>query len=1144
MTKNKIWMVSGGTLLSFIIIARVVTRLLRVQGTDAWVLWGGLLVLGAAASALVHIYLSRKLAAAPPKAPPDDAIDVALDDARKKLAGMSRSKRVKIGNLPAVLVLGPAGSTKTSLVVLQSGLEPELLSGQVYRGEVISPTQTVNLWYAQGSILVEAGGDVLGDAARFSRLLEHLQPSPWRVALSRTKVQAARAVIVCFSCDELRSATSALTHARTLRASLLEVSKKLGIRLPVYVVFTKADRVPYFEDYVRSFTREEAQEVLGATLPALTDAPGSSYAESESQRLRGIFEHLFRSLALRRLTVLPRETREEIRAGAYEFPREFRKVADVAVQFLVELCKPSQLGLNPFLRGFYFTGVRAVVVADGAPVEVRTSNAGGPSVSIAATSVFNARELLANTPAPAVRQGARKVPEWVFVNRLFNGVIMQDRAAMRATAGGTRVNYARRALLAAAALAGVLLISGFTVSFARNSALEDSALDAVRGVAQPDGTDTGASAGQPLGSLDSLRATSARLREYERDGRPLSLTWGLYRGDDLLPPLRDVYFRRFEQLLWQQTRDALNASLRALPGEPGASTRYDRIYAALKAHLVTTSEHRRASPDSLPAVLLTYWPEAQTAAAQRQALALQQFGFFASELPYGNPMRDEQDAALVEKTRLLLRRLHGIDQFYDIMVGAASAKVPSIRFDQLFPPSAAVVRNSYSVPGAYSRAGWDLIQSDLRNVDRLAPEKWVVGDATLPPAERAQLAVDLRTRYLADYVRQWTQYLQAASVAGFGSIEDAVGKLTLLSGNQSPVLQALAVAAQNTAIDTMVVSPAFQPLHAVVPPTVTDQYLVEANKPYATALGTVLESVKQVPMTPPGPGQAAVVAQASANTAQASGAVRQLAQNFSTRGEAGAVGAAVRRLLEMPISNTADLLRAVPSAEANRKVAAFCQQFSQLTRKFPFSSGGADASIDEVSQALQGGTGALWTFYESALQDVIVQQGPRFAPRPGASPQPSQRFLTFFNAAADVSRALYDENGAGPELVFAIRPELTTEISEVTITVDRRSEVFTPTSAAGRTFTWVGTSARDVRISGRIGGAQVTLFQPAPGPWAIFRLFHQGEWQPRGSGHYGVRWQIPNRSGSLTADVSFAGGVPIFMPRHLDRLECVSRIAS
>ena len=55
---------------------------------------------------------------------------------------------------------------------------------------------------------------------------------------------------------------------------------------------------------------------------------------------------------------LARETRPQKLPGIYEFPREFRKLRRAMVQFLVDLCRPSQLTVGPFLRGFYFSGVR------------------------------------------------------------------------------------------------------------------------------------------------------------------------------------------------------------------------------------------------------------------------------------------------------------------------------------------------------------------------------------------------------------------------------------------------------------------------------------------------------------------------------------------------------------------------------------------------------------------------------------------------------------------------------------------------------------------------------------------------------------------------------------------------------------------
>src|SRR6476469_4027947 len=88
------------------------------------------------------------------------------------------------------------------------------------------------------------------------------------------------------------------------------------------------------------------------------------YAEEETRRLVGAFDSVFYSLADKRLHFLPRESDPQKIPGAYEFPREFRKLRTAVVQFLVDAGRPSQLRASPFLRGFYFSGVRPVTVQD------------------------------------------------------------------------------------------------------------------------------------------------------------------------------------------------------------------------------------------------------------------------------------------------------------------------------------------------------------------------------------------------------------------------------------------------------------------------------------------------------------------------------------------------------------------------------------------------------------------------------------------------------------------------------------------------------------------------------------------------------------------------------------------------------------
>ena len=118
---------------------------------------------------------------------------------------------------------------------------------------------------------------------------------------------------------------------------------------------------------------------------------GGVYAEEETARLTADFERLFRSLADARPEFLARETDATKLPGAYEFPREFRKIRPAVVQFLVDLCRPSQLTVGPFLRGFYFTGVRPIVINEVAPGgRARRSRRRGYGSAAGATGMFHA----------------------------------------------------------------------------------------------------------------------------------------------------------------------------------------------------------------------------------------------------------------------------------------------------------------------------------------------------------------------------------------------------------------------------------------------------------------------------------------------------------------------------------------------------------------------------------------------------------------------------------------------------------------------------------------------------------------------------------------------------------------------------------
>ncbi|MEW5926256.1 MAG: type VI secretion system membrane subunit TssM [Gemmatimonadota bacterium] len=1161
MTRTKISLASAGTLLAFLGLAGAADALLGLGERSRMVLWLGLGVLGAAAAVLVWLLMAPRRAAPPADAEQGELaeVDATLAAAQARLAEAGLAETSRLGKLPVVLVLGPGGSTKTTTLV-HSGLEPELLAGEVERNGATVPTAGVNLWYAQGTVFLEAGGRVVDEPRRWDRVVRRMQPDRLAAAFARG-AQAPRVAVVCFGCDELLkpgSAEGVPAAARRLRARLAEVSQRLGIRLPVYVLFTKADRLPYFDDYVRSFSRDEAQEVLGATLPASPPPSVGLYAEHESERVASAFRQIVRSLALRRVEVLPREAREEVRTGAYEFPRELRKVTDLATQFLVELCKPSQLGVSPFLRGFYFSGVRTVVVSD-APAALQPPAAPVQQVSLGATSVFSAaplRPAASPLPAPAAGGfGSREVPEWLFLKRLFREVILQDHAAMRVTGGGTRVNLLRRGLAGASAAAAAVLAVGMTVSFVQNRGLVRDALAAAEGVETLSAAGAEPPTADALRRLDALRARTEEVGAYEREGRPWRLGWGLYTGSRMHPELRRLYFDRFDRLLWGATRADLLASLDGLPDAPSGTAEYGSAYAGLKAHLVTTSHPRESTPAFLTPVLADRWSAAHPTDPERVELARRQFDFFARELPHGNPYREPPREATVARTRSYLGRFAGAERFYQAMLGEASREAGgNVEFNRSFPGSEAVLRNDYVVPGAFTREGWAFVQENRDAADRLfGGEEWVLGSRAVSPVDRDRLARELRSRYAADYVRHWQAFLEAGTPAGFGGLGDAAGKVGRMAANDSPLLQMLAVASRHTAVDSVQVGRVFQPVHSVVRPDSADRPAGGPNAQYMQALAGLHSSLKRAAGAPPVARQQALD-EASRSVAQVEGEARLLAQGFRIEGEAGRVGAAVQRLLLAPASalgsvNAATAALPDPEAEAkaaaataiNQQGAAFCRAYGRLAGRYPFNRrAAAEARMEEVSAVFQKEGSALRNLYEGALQPLLVRQGSGYTARAGAQPAPAPAFVSFFSRASDVSDALY-AGGSGPELAFTLRPQTSAEIPEITVAMDGQRVTFTRTSAADRAFRWNGSRAQGMRVTGKVNGAEVTLLE-AQGPWAVFRLFGRADWSAMDDGRWAARWRLAQPAMTLTTEVTFAEGIPLLDPDYLGRLGCVSRI--
>ena len=744
---QKLIRIVAAVMIVYCAIAFGITTLLHLKGASFWVLLGSLIAIGLLASAAILWFEKKKRDAQkrdenpqPDAGAPADELTQVLREAEMKLQSSQLGPNARYSTLPVIFLVGAPGSTKTTTMV-RSGLDPELLAGQVYQDNAIAPTRCANLWYSRQTVFIEPGDPVFNNGGQWVRLIRRMQPG--KLSAVRKGEQAPRAAVVCFSCETFlqAGATEAVANAaRMLHGKLNEISRQLGIALPVYVLFTKADRISFFHDYVHMLTNDEVTQVLGATLPLAAGPSQGVYADEQVSRLTEAFNNLYVSLCAKRLEFLPRENDPERLPGAYEFPRELRKTRTSIVQFLVDVCRPSELTAAPFLRGFYFCGVRPTFVREAVAAPARRS---GPPAGVfqpesGATGIFRLGQGGAPQQASAAEvTEVRKVPQWVFLNHFFNSVLLADHAALGSSVTSVKTNALRRFLLATAGALCLLYLLFATISFFHNRSLIAQVRTAAAGIAplpaQPGAVPDIAS----LRQLDKLRIALEKVARYNHEGAPLNYRWGLYAGKELYGKAKALYFDRFNQLLFGSTEQGLLGAITRLPAAPpgdsdaaagGGSgvcaatgstnaaatpvdphTTFDYTYDTLKAYLITTSNPEHASSD-LPPVLFARWSEGKNGLDDETAqLAKNQFSFYTYALenddnPYPD-LKSKRDDNAVAKGRNYLGLFKGIGPVYHWMLSDASQGIQPARFQQQVPGVQVMTAPTKSRPHIPKRAG-------------------------------------------------------------------------------------------------------------------------------------------------------------------------------------------------------------------------------------------------------------------------------------------------------------------------------------------------------------------------------------------------------------------------------------------------------
>ncbi|QSA96407.1 type VI secretion system membrane subunit TssM [Methylococcus sp. EFPC2] len=692
--------------------------------------------------------------------------------------------------LPWYAIIGAPGSGKTTALI-NSGLKfplAERLGKHAVRG--VSGTRNCDWWFTDEAVLLDTAG-------RYTTQDSHqaVDAAAWLSFLGLIKKYRPRrplnGLLVTLSLHDLLLQTEEerALHAAAIRRRVQELYEALGVRLPIYLLFTKTDLVAGFTDFFADLSQDERAQVWGETFPAEDpDRPADCALLFETA-----YDELLQRLNKRTFKRVQDERDVQRRALILDYPQQMGLLKPAMTAFLQAAFAANRYDRQALLRGVYFTSG----TQEGTPIDrVMGILAGAFRLDRQIQPVYSGRG------------------KSFFLTRLLKEVIFGE-----AGLAGIDPRVERRhQLIQVGAYAGVLLFAAglialWAVSYARNQAaiarveeqlpvLKAYHLGAANGVRDEEQWGSAARARFKvlLPRLDALLAA----RDVYKDPGWL-MGFGLYQGDKLQAAANHAY----EGLLRDYFRPAvILRQQERMQGDESASP--ELLYQTLKVYLMLADPQRLDAKVVAPWVKID-WEKSYATEPDVQARLSTHLGNLL-QLELEPAPVDENFVAAV---RAKLTQVPQVLQLYGrFKTEALVDHAHDVKVAELLGPSGAKVFASADgkdlatvvVPGLYSAYGYTelFLKKSLGYIREAVEQNWVLGkQAVVDPAEIGRLHEDFKKLYLGDYQKAWSGLLSSLKLRPAQSINQTVEVLDVLARPDTPLRPLLEAVEKNTSLSKL-----------------------------------------------------------------------------------------------------------------------------------------------------------------------------------------------------------------------------------------------------------------------------------------------------------------------------------------------------
>lgn len=1009
----------------------------------------------------------------------------------------------ELGELPWYIMIGPPGAGKTT-ALLNSGLRFPLrdqFGDQAMRG--VGGTRGCDWWFSDEAVLIDTAGryttqdsDADVDSAGWGGFLDLLKKHRSRRPINGVLVAISLADLMQQNEQERR------LHATAVKRRIQELQDRLGVKFPVYVLFTKTDLVAGFTEFFDDLGKEERAQVWGMSFPLDT----LDTAQGVVERFGPEFDGLLERLNSRLVTRLYQERDITRRALIQNFPYQMASLKPVADGFLQEVFRPSQFEGRFLLRGVYFTSG----TQEGTPIDRIMG-------SLATTFGLDRQTV------PSFSGRGRSY----FLTRLFRQVIFQESGI-----GGTSQRVARQQQLlqwgsyGTAAVATVAATAVWTVGYTRNVANIETIQAHVteyerqRAKLYPDSL-----LQQTLPALYTLREAGD---VYNNDPIGLPAALGMSKEGSLASAAKAAYHRALRAEFLPRLAQRLEYQLR-VPDAPA-----DFLQSALKVYLML-GDTSHLNPEMVKRWMELDWKKTFSGNPGRQEELKEHLDALLSE----SFAPIEVNETLVVLARSKLNRVPLPERVYArLKQEAMMLRELTLKLDNV------VGRNGQSVfsgpteqglgevSGLFTYKGFhDFYQKEaVRFSKEFVEETWVMGeqmqDSPLAGNYEA-LNEQVRRLYIRDYIKTWDKLLADLTIVRFNDIEHGVQLLETLSGNRSPLRSLLQAVKDNTyltrpssgadaaqgALEAVAkkakrLAKAVMAAQDNLPGTTGD----EPGADIELAFVPMIELVQESDAGPaPLEDVIAMLAElhdylAELAAADSSTALQAAAQRMSggardaigkLRAKASRLPGPVQAWMEQVTSNAWRVVLAKARSHINSvwRLDVLPEYERSLRNRYPlFKRSSQDVTLADFGSFF-GEDGVMDKFFANYLEPFVDTRRREWRMRPleGQALPLSKAGLLAFQRARLIRDMYFTRGGQQPLVPFSLRPvKLDRDISRFSLVIDGQALSYRHGPTRWEKLQWPGPGGDNIaRISfeSRSGSMKSDSTE---GEWSLFRLLDRG----------------------------------------------------